>query len=320
MIMALITPYYLLHRTPQGDRYAYPHPGDEPVHRDLPWSGVEWVGTNLDGDRVEVEIVQHAESHRRLPPWVIADEPLAAVVAEWSRRGEPGPWVKVDERPDGMAGTLWDGMSVAPSDEVLAHLGHYDDDCPDYALARQVYRREPGEPVPQYREFDLSHLVEFEAPLDPDPSRTWTVADPSALAVYGPAVAHTLPGSLPGFRDAVVAALKAHPLLKGADVYDHDRAGKVSVFFRVPWEVPLRRARRDGDRGRGPFYDRIARTVHVEHVVPVNLGAPSKARAIETWDATVAGWVERFVPDVDALAACTHCGGKGFHLPGEDRP
>lgn len=329
--MAVTTPYYLRHRTPQGDRYAAPHP----AHRasDVGFQA-EWHGETTDAETgevrvVAVEIVERATSYglhsSATPPWVISTAPLSALVATWTRPGKALPWRKRPEQPGGVVASLmWERMPDEPTEHVLGHLNRDacsacadHEDCADGDAARAVYYRPPAERVPDSRRYDLTHLVEFEATLDPDPSRAWVLTDASALAVYGETVAHTLPGGIPGLRAAVVEALRAHPFLSGGKVYDHDRNGNVSVFYDVRWDVPIKRKRHEGERGRGPFYSHKAMPVHVEHIVPEHVTGASKADALGRWGETVQAWVDTFVPDVDGITACSSCRGKGYHLPAE---
>jgi hypothetical protein len=323
--------YYLVHATPDGPRYAYPHPD---VPKDAAWNGTkdgDW--TSPDG---AVKYVPGPARSWENPStgWLVADRPLSSVRLAWTASGGlSNRWRKRAEvHPDDrVIVTAWEQAPDEPTASDFEHLGnddHDDDTCLTCAVVRRVYEPVPNPRVPREHVVDLTGWQPLPGTPDPDTNRPWTVDDPSTLAVYGRHTAHLWPGTMSGFRAAVVDALWAHPWVAAigarrdrggfilGPVYESSsRKGEVIVSVPIPWNVPQKRARTKHDRGRGPFYDKVAITHRVELVVPDQLAAASKAEALARWDDTVRGWTTRFLPDIDkAPAACSSCRGRGFYL------
>lgn len=322
-----LTPsYYLVHATPAGERYAFPRPKAE-LPRTFVDGKTEWFARGSDGTESPARHVEgagnpYSSDEQVRPNWLIADRVPVEFVARWKQDNpEKGPWVKRDaprgDDPETVA--HWEASPPLPTEAALTHRrqeGHDRDACLTCGMFWSTYTLSKLPPVPHEQVFDVSDWAPMTGEPDPDTSRTWTVSDLSHLAVYGPHTAHLWPGVMGGFRDAVVAALKAHPARTG-EVYDHDRKGEVSVFGSVKWDRPRPRERHSGERGRGPFFERVAVTWHHAEVVPFGLAASTKADALAGWDAAVAKWVDRFMPPVDGpITACSHCAGKGYNVGG----
>jgi len=313
-----LTPsYYLTHETPAGTRYAYP----APPGTDAPHTG-EATWTSPDGHVEHIPPSSHGWSSPRTG-WLVSDRPLASAVLRWTVAAGHGPWHKRTEprSDDALMRSTWEVALDEPDEGARAHLtGHDDDrDCLTCDFAHALYTRVPLPREPREHVINLTGWVPLPGEVDPDPPREWAVNDKSTLAVYGRHTAHLWPGTLGGFRAAVVTILKEHPLITGdpaAKVYDFDRSGEVSVHWRVRWDLPQPRKRREGERKRkAPYTTDVAMGQHTSLVVPDELAATTKAAAISGWDAAARDWAGRFLPDVDSIMrACSSCNGRGYHL------
>ena len=318
--MSDLTPsYYLAHETPAGHRYAYPAPTvpDAPNTGEATWS-------SPDGPVEHIPPSSHGWSSPKAG-WLISDRPLTSAVLRWTVAAGHGPWHKRTEplNDDTLVLAARRTAPDEPDAASLAHLAGHDDDrdCLSCDVAHALYTRVPLPREPRGHVIDLAGWVPLPGEADPDPSREWTVNDKSPLAVYGRHTAHLWPGTLGGFRAAVVAILKEHPLITGdpvAKVYDFDSSAEVSVHWRVRWDLPRPRKRREGERKRkAPYTTDIAMGQHTSLVVPDELAAATKAAAIAEWDDAARDWAGRFLPDVGStMRACSSCNGRGYHLGG----
>lgn len=323
--------YYLVHDTPAGQRYAYPLPA---IPQEASWAGAkEDAWSSPDGP---IEYVPGPARSWEIPTtgWLIADRPLTSVALRWTEgAGLSGRWRKLAElsTTDPVIVAAWKNAPDEPTADELEHLraDHDEDGCLTCAITGRVYGRVANPRVPREHNVDLTGWRPLPGTPDPDVNRPWAVADPSVLTVYGWHTAHLWPGHMAGLRTAVFEAIVAHPLVQavgykrgGFDhtVYHWEREGKISVSVPIRWDVPQKRPREKRDRGRGPFLAPIAMTHQAKHDVPDLLAAESKAAALAGWDASVARWVGKFLPDSDEpLTACSACRGRGFHLPGVNR-
>lgn len=330
--------YYLVHGTPDGPRYAYPAPA-VPDGRTWPTDAVTWSAFAGDAEvPVAVSPPPNRHSYGRQPEqpgWIITGQPVNTLVASWTTANpERGPWRKRDELPswatDPMIVATYTDAADEPTAEVLAHLvaDHDAEECITCHVMGSVYQRTELPRVPHSHTFSLAGWLPLPATPDPAPERAWTCTDASMLAVYGAHTHRLWPGYLTGFRAAVTDALNVHPWVRRARsdgyrglldvVHVSDRDGTVRVDIPVAWEVPIPRARYQGEKGRGPFLITHATSHRVELPVPDRLFAPSKAAAVEMWDGKVAEWVAKFLPPLDGkLRGCSHCRGRGWHLQPE---
>ena len=292
--------YFIHHATPAGDSYVYPVPA-----LDLAWHGVDADGRRQEVDVVSVKPVSYAAA---APRYVVAPVALREIVASWDGPPTRGPWRLRKRRPSSdssAAAILWDTAHATPTPEILAELE--DEDDTPWA---SVYEQELIPGPPQAEHHDVSDFLPLPGHPDPDPDVEWTVSDPTLVAIYGEHTAHLWPGSLGGVRDRVVEALRASEL---KPTVHHHAPPKVSVYFSIPWDIPMRRAKVSGDRGRGPFFSTVALTIHEEHAVPERLAAKSKVMALGAIDFVVEAQVSRFLP-TSSVSAGSACAGKGFHL------
>lgn len=314
----LLPRYYLVHDTPEGQRFAYPVPaleGYPQYHFPDETHVVEW--STPEG----VPVAQSGT-------WLIAGEPVGVVIATWLPSRRPAGYRKRTEAPrSSVALPVWGVALEVPGDELLAHVGSCSgsDECLQCLVFQEVYEREWVQPDREIRSTSFEGWVPLPGELDPDPDREWLLGDQSMTAVYGAYTAHLWPGSLPNFRDAVYARLKADPRVEYVfDAKNHPSSqprGTLQTTVPIRWETPrTEMVTRTGTRGqklRGqrPVPRPVAHKVSTTLVVPADLRAGSKAEALDRWDQEVEEWVERFVP-VDVVA-CDRCDGHGHLLRSE---
>lgn len=259
--------------------------------------------------------------------YLVADRPLDRL-----RRTRPGApirdgWGKrsavvgSDEGP--VAPELQRAYNGAPDRPDSLDVDHYSEHEAPHACWRcRVFaatyapRRVPGEPVVEVQSFDK--WAELPGGEDPDPDRKWVVTEPGYLTIYGEHTRHMWPGKMPGLRDAVVDALRAHPHVREVKVWNH-KPTEVSIEVAIPFDEPRSTSRqvKATPRARTKM-----RTVHepvygyTESIrdvrVPDDLQAPSKAEAIAGWDEAVQRQVDRFLPFGRDLAVCSRCDGSGL--------
>lgn len=311
--MSTVTPtYYLVHETPAGTRYAYPLAGVKLVERTYqrgPWNAETLTVTAPSGVQADT-----------VGDWLISDAPIAEL-----RRERPGAQVKdgLEKRdepsvdgpvsPDLMA--AFQAAPDRPTDADVEHFAEHDAahacwQCRVYSVTYRT-RYVVGEPI-----VDVQHFEDW-APLagdpDPDPSRSWTVGDPSLLAVYGAHTAHLWPGALSGLRESVIERLKAMPLVS-VQVWNHQ--SKVDVEVKVPWETPRTKTEMHKPYGKRKSVPRTvsmyALTQRVSVEIPDRLTSRSKTEAIAGFDAVVTREVAKIVPFGENPRGCDHCDGLGW--------
>lgn len=309
----LLPRYYLAHDTPAGRRYAYPVPltdGDARYARPL-YDHPTRRWTTPEGIRVE-------ESGR----WLITAEPIWAAIVTWSAAPKLVGWRKRPEPPtDGVSRRFWESEPDEPDAEMLAHVADCGYECAVCGLFRAAYER-VTEPQPdQVGSVSFEGWRELPGEPDPDPLRSWVVADPSLLAIYGPHTAHLWPGYLPGLRARVYELLRADPRVQY--VFDGERhrdqpQGSLQTTVQIPWATPKTELRTQYGysgrklKGKRPVPAPIAHSATTTVRVPSGLSAPTKADAITAWHTVVNGYLEQLVP-VDVVA-CNHCDGHGHLL------
>lgn len=311
--MSNLTPdYYLVHDTPSGRRYAYPRARLTLAAATRPSYGANTGALEVsEPSGVDVALTRD---------WLIADQPVTELRSTRAGARLPDGWGKRDSvRADGPASPdLRAAFDAAPDRPDPADVEHYAEHDAAHACwqcllfaATYTARSVPGEPIVETERLDGWQPLPGD--VDPDPSRTWTVKDPSVLAVYGAHTAHLWPGALSGLRKPVIERLKALPFVS-VQVWSHQT--KVDVEIKVPWET-----RRTKTEMHKPYGKRksVQRTVPVHAMtnrdsveIPDRIASPSKAAAIAAFDQVVSQEVAKIVPFGENPRGCDHCDGMGW--------
>jgi hypothetical protein len=306
----VIPNYYLVHETPVGLRYAYPRALIGIVQR--PSYGV---------DVSDVEVSEPAGADYALAKdWLVSNAPIVELRSSRPGARVPDGWGKRDHvSTDGPASPdLRAAFDTAPDRPDRADAEHFSEHdaahaCWECLLFASTYalRSVPGEPIVQTERLDGWQPLAGDE--DPDPGRTWTVKDPSVLAVYGTHTAHLWPGALSGLREPVIERLRALPLVS-VQVWNHQT--KVDVEIKVPWEAPRAKTEMHKPYGKRKSVPRTvpvyAMTNRVSVEIPDRLAAKSKAAAIAAFEEVVTREVAKVVPFGENPRGCDHCDGMGW--------
>lgn len=320
--MNAVTPsYYLVHPTPVGQRYAYPRSL-------IPLAVVDryasWPPTTPESLTVSEPAGTGLTAGKH---WLITDAPIVELRREQAAPRVLDGWMKRDQPSmDGPVSpdmkNAFDAAPQRPGDAEVAHFAEHDaaHACWVCAVFAATYGHHfiAGEPVITSERLD--GWLPLSAEMDPDPDQQWAVDDPSLLAIYGAHTAHLWPGSLPGLRKAIAERLKTHPMV--SNFYDWHESGfqgfrGFSITVRVPWETHRRETKNEKHPGyprrkaRPVTRDVWAMTVDVKLAVSAGLHAPTKAAALDGFDASVERVLARFFPFGLNPRACDHCGGTG---------
>lgn len=316
--MTLTPKYYLSHETPVGVRYAYPRALVEIAKKTRSWPQTEPTFTVTEPAGATIELTKG---------WLLSDAPLVELRSERPGPNQSDGYIK---RAEGAVGGVvssdlrkaFEAASERPSVEQLAHYAEHDAShaCWECLVVEAIYQQHwvAGEPVVTTERLD--GWVPLPGGPDPDPGRTWRVADASLLAIYGAHTAHLWPGYLDGLREEVGARLKEHPLTDTFYDFHGNRGGGghhgFSLTFDIPWETPRTKTQMFAPRGRRkkvPFTEAVwAMRPSVQLDVPFGAPGATKAEAIAGFEDAVTAQVRRFLPFGDAPRACDHCEGTGW--------
>lgn len=178
-----------------------------------------------------------------------------------------------------------------------------DSDFPERGLYRAVTEPQPDKVV--VLEGPWQHADGEPAPPD---GRTWVAKLPYELIQHSELL-HLFPGSLQGFRAALVARLNTIP---GVTAYDH---ATFEVYAKVPYDPP-----RHSWTGKGRSKRQVAEglTRSQTFYPPREIPGATRASAAVAWDETIAKFVA-VVSEMATVRPCGTCAGTGVaphNLPG----